>query len=272
MSKSFALFNMSGGVGKTTLTQNLGYHLATDFKLKVLLADLDPQASLTTFMGYPPFDYDKTIADSLLNPSSFSLPIEKNTAWCDLVPSNIYLAQCEVELHSKIQRELSLRKVLGQVRDDYDVILVDCPPSLGELSINCISAVDYLIIPIQTEYKSLEATLNLLQTTYEITQAINPGLSVLGVAPTMYREQLVQHRESINEIHSVFESLRENELYAKTSVYAPVPRSTNFGDAARRHQPLAIFKPKHPAIKPIKKIAEDIASRVSVAKETPINV
>lgn len=271
MGKSFALFNMSGGVGKTTLTQNLGYHLATDFKLNVLLADLDPQASLTTFMGYPPFSYDRTIADSLLNPSSFPLPIEKGTDWCDLVPANIYLAQCEVELYSKIQRELSLRKVLAQVRDDYDVILIDCPPSLGQLSINCISAVNYLIIPIQTEYKSLEATLNLLQTTYEITQAVNPSLSVLGVAPTMYKNQLVQHRESINEIHSVFESLRENELYEKTSVYAPIPRSTNFGDAARRHQPLAVFKPKHPAITPIQKIAKEIASHVNVAKGTHID-
>lgn len=200
------------------------------------------------------------------------LLVEKGTDWCDLAPSNIYLAQCEVELHSKIQRELSLRKVLGQVKDDYDVILIDCPPSLGQLSINCISAVDYLIIPIQTEYKSLEATLNLLQTTYEITQAVNPSLSVLGVAPTMYKNQLVQHRESMNEIHSVFESLRENELYANTSIYAPIPRSTNFGDAARRHQPLAVFKAKHPAITPIQKIARDIASRVHLAVEIPVNV
>lgn len=271
MGKSFALFNMSGGVGKTTLTQNLGYHLSTDFGLKVLLADLDPQASLTTFMGYPPFDYEKTIADSLLIPS-FPLSLETGTEWCDLVPSNIYLAQCEVELHSKIQRELCLKKVLEKVKDRYDVILVDCPPSLGQLSINCISAVDYLIIPIQTEYKSLEATLNLLQTTYEITQAVNPDLSVLGVAPTMYREQLVQHRESMDEIQSVFESLRDNDLYAKTAIYTPIPRSTNFGDAARKHQPLACFKAKHPAIIPIRAIAEDIASHVNVAVEASVNV
>lgn len=272
MSKSFALFNMSGGVGKTTLTQNLGYHLATDFGLNVLLADLDPQASLTTFMGYPPFDYEKTIADSLLSPTSFPLPVESNTEWCDLAPANIYLAQCEVELHSKIQRELCLKKVLEQVKDTYDVILIDCPPSLGELSINCISAVDYLIIPIQTEYKSLEATLNLLQTTYEITQAVNPGLSVLGVVPTMYSHQLVQHKESINEIHSVFESLRENDLYARTSVYSPIPRSTNFADAARRHLPLALFKAKHPAILPIQKIAQDIATHLTQTAETFVSV
>ncbi|NEP20306.1 MAG: ParA family protein [Leptolyngbya sp. SIO4C1] len=263
MGKTFALFNMSGGVGKSTLTQNLGYHLATDHDLKVLLIDVDPQASLTTFMGYPPLEYEQTIADSLLDASS-PLALESRTEWCNLAPANIFLSQCEIELHSKIQRELCLRRVLDKVKDEYDAVLVDCPPSLGQLSINCISGVDFLIIPIQTECKSLEATLTLLQTTHEITQQVNPDLRVLGVAPTMYNKQYRQHQEAMDTIQSVFQELRANELFAHTSIYDPIPRSTHFGDASKAHQPLAVFKPKHPALEQLRAIADNMISQIKV--------
>ncbi len=268
MGKIIAFFNMSGGVGKSTSTQNIGYHLATSHGCKVLLVDCDPQASLTTFMGFAPTEYKSTITDSFLDPTT-PLFIESTPEWCDLAPTNIYLSRCEIELGGKIQRELQLKKILSKVKDSYDLILVDCLPSLGLLAINCMSAADYLIIPIQTEYKSMEATINLLKMTYEITQAVNPQLQILGVIPTMYDKRLVQHQNSLRQIKDMFAKLKANSLFANTEIYDPIPRSTQFGNAASNHIPLAQFQPGHAAIKSLEKIAKSIVTGTAKNQNLP---
>lgn len=256
MGKIWALFNLSGGVGKTTLTQNLGYHLSKENGAKVLMVDIDPQASLTTFMGHPPTNFEKTITDSILDLKQ-ALPIV-DCDWCDLAPTNIYLAKCEIKLGGVMQKEMRLKLVLEKVREQYDIILIDCPPSLGQLAINCLAAADDLLIPIQTEYKSVEATINLLGMTYEIVGQINPQLEVFGVVPTMYDARVNSHKESIEMIKGVFDKVRKNALFKGTVVFDPVPRGIDFATATRKHVPLALHKKNHPALKGLNVIASAI--------------
>lgn len=253
MSKTVALFNMSGGVGKSTLTMNLGFHLAEDFKKRVLLVDLDPQASLTTFMGVSPFDLPKTVYDSLL--AHEPLPIVPNIFGCDLLPTNIMLAQAELQLSSELRREYRLQDVLEKAREVYDVILIDSPPSLGLLSINCLVAAQYLLIPIQTEYKSVEATINLLQTTYEIAQKVNRSLKIAGAIPTMYDDRTSQAKRALQTIEELFTSLKTNQSFAEATVFPPIPRRTDFANATAEHVPLAKYAPRNPAIAQLEEIA-----------------
>lgn len=256
MSKTIALFNMSGGVGKSTLTMNLSYHVAHDLRKRVLLIDVDPQASLTTFMGVSPFDMEKTLLHSLIDKEP--LPILKKQFWCDLVPANIFMSQAELKLSSELRREYRLADAIKKVSDEYDVILLDCPPSLGILSVNCLVAAQYLFIPIQTEYKSVEATINLLQTTYEIAQDINPDLLVAGAIPTMHDDRTSQAKRALQTIEEIFESLRSNDFFASTQVFSPIPRRTDFANATAEHLPLAELSPKHSGLKPIREITKAI--------------
>lgn len=256
MSRVIALFNMSGGVGKSTLTMNLGFHLAQNLSKRVLLVDMDPQASLTTFLGVNPFDVESTIYQGLLSKELH--PLASEAAGCDLIPSNIYLAQSELQLASELRREYRLADALSKVSGSYDFVLIDCPPSLGLLSVNCLVAADYLLIPIQTEYKSVEATINLLQTTYEIAQEVNPNLRVMGAIPTMYDERTSQAKRALQTIQDVFESLQKNPSFKGSVVFEPIPRRTDFANATAAHLPLARYSPRHVAVKPIEAIAQTI--------------
>ena len=258
MSQVVALFNMSGGVGKSTLTANLGFHLSQELEKKTLLVDMDPQASLTTFVGINPLEVESTVFDGLL--SKEFQPIAAESAGCDLVPSNIYLAQAELQLASELRREYRLADALSKLEDDYDVILVDCPPSLGLLSVNCLVAANSLLVPIQTEYKSVEATINLLQAAYEIAQAVNPSLKVVGAIPTMYDKRISQSKKALHTIEEVFESLQSNPNFEGSVVFDPIPRRTDFANATAAHLPLAKYSPKHDALKPMEAIAKAIAA------------
>lgn len=263
MGSVWALFNMSGGVGKSTLTQNLGYHLASDYGAKILLLDFDPQASLTTFMGKSPTSFSETISNSMLD-LKLPLPLVDEFEWCTLAPANIYLAQCEIKLGGVMQKETRLKQVLEKVSGDYDIILIDCPPSLGQLAINCLAAADNLLIPIQTEYKSVEATINLLQMTFEITQQINPYLKVFGVVPTMFDSRVNSHKEAIEMIKEVFEKLKANPLFKDTIIFDPVPRAIDFATATRQHLPLGLHRKSHPALAVLSDIAGSINQTIGI--------
>ena len=258
MCQVIALFNMSGGVGKSTLTMNLGHHLSADLRKRVLLVDMDPQASLTTFVGLVPFEIEKTVYDSLV--SREPLPIISDPDMADIAPANIYLAQAELQLSSELRREYRLADAISKVSANYDAVLIDCPPSLGLLSVNCLVAANYLVIPIQTEYKSVEATINLLQTTYEIAQEVNPGLKVAGTIPTMYDERTSQARRALQTIEEVFTSLKSNPSFSETIIFPAIPRRTDFANAAAEHVPLAKYAPRHPALEPLETISKAIGN------------
>ena len=236
MAVTIAMFNTSGGVGKTTSTHNIGYHMGRDLGQKVLLVDMDPQASLTTFLGLVPFDLEVTIYNSLIEKKP--LPIvtgeEVNEiVCCDISPTNIYMARAEMELNAQTKKEERLADRIREIGDQYDFILVDCPPSLGNLSICCLCAADFLCIPIQTEYKSLEATVNLLQVTFEIARDVNPKLSVVGVLPT-----------------------KSNASFKNAVIFQPIPRRIDIAKASAAHVPLAKFDSDHAAIQQFQDVAK----------------
>jgi chromosome partitioning protein len=247
---------MSGGVGKSTLTMNLGYHLASDEAQRVLLIDMDPQASLTTFLGLSPFELDKSVYHSIIKREP--MPIISDILRCDVVPANIYLAQAELELSSELRREYRLADAISKINGEYDIVLIDCPPSLGLLSVNCLVAADYLLIPIQTEYKSVEATINLLQTTYEIAQEVNPTLKVIGAVPTMFDERTSQAKRALQTIEEVFEEIKSNPSFKEAQVFPAIQRRTDFANAVAEHAPLALYAPKNKARKALEKIAQSL--------------
>ncbi len=153
MTKIIALFNQSGGVGKTTLTMNLGYHLGQK-KNRVLLVDIDPQASLTTFMGIDPEELERTIYESVVGEEPIYIIEQINGL--DLVPANINLSAAELELVSSLMREVRLKNALASIADKYDFILIDCPPSLGILTVLSLVAATRVLVPIQTQFKSFQ--------------------------------------------------------------------------------------------------------------------
>ena len=252
MAKIISLFNQSGGVGKTTLTMNLGYQLALMDK-KVLLVDIDPQSSLTVFMGLNPFQLEKTMYDAIIYEEE--LPIHHDIHQLDLAPSNIILSKADFELASAIRREDRLISALEPHLEYYDFILIDCPPSLGILSIMSLVASTYLLIPIQTEYKAVEGTILLLRTILEMVQKANKKLRVAGIIPTMYDARTSQGVKTLKYILDIFEELREHQIFKDSTAYPVIPRRTDFADASVSHQPLALYAPRQSAIKQLNEIA-----------------
>jgi chromosome partitioning protein len=243
--KIIALFNQAGGTGKTTLTQNLGYQLAQRGH-RVLLVDIDPQASLTAFMGVDPFELEQTIADALLKDAP--LPICADIYGMDLVPSNILLSAAEVQLHSAIAREWRLKQALSGVQDAYTFILIDCPPTLGIFSILSLVAATQVIVPIQTHFKAFLGVELLLDSIRQVRERINPDLKIAGVVPMMHEGRTSQGKVILEGIHE--------QLGPITSIFPVIPRTVAFADASMDHKPLAIYDPRHPAVQILEAIAQ----------------
>ncbi len=247
MSKVVALFNQSGGVGKSTLTMNLGFHIAQRNN-RVLLIDMDPQASLTTFMGLDPVALAKTIYESVLQ--SEPLSIHNNIYGMDLVPANINLSAAEMELVVAEMREVRLKDALETVLNQYDFILIDCPPSLGVLSYISLVAATHVMVPIETQYKAFCGTELLLNTVARIRSRANHKLKIAGFIPTRYDSRNSQDERTLQAIQ---------EQLAKTGrVYPPIVRSTVFADASENNVPLAKYSSKHPTLAILDKIAQGL--------------
>ncbi len=203
MGKIVAVANQKGGVGKTTTGINLAASLAAGAQRAVMLVDIDPQANATVGSGVDKESINKSVYDLLLQNASIDEVQISSSAGYDLIPANGDLAGAQVELVSEIGRELRLRMVLEQVRDDYDYIMIDCPPALNILTINALVAADTVIIPMQCEYFALEGLTALVNTIRKIRQMLNPRLRIEGLLRTMFdgrntlanevSEQLQQH-------------------------------------------------------------------------------
>ncbi|MBE9129895.1 MULTISPECIES: ParA family protein [unclassified Coleofasciculus] len=246
-SRVITLFNQSGGVGKTTLTMNLGYTLAQRGH-RILLVDLDPQASLTTFMGIEPTELESTLYDALLG--EVKLSIHPSIHDMDIAPTNINLSVAELELVSALNREARLKNALLPFNEYYNYILIDCPPSLGLLTVVGLTAATHILVPIETEFKSYFGTGLLLDTIARVRRHVNPELAFAGFVPMKFDGRRSQHTRTYSQMRQ--------ELKALSTVFPPVPDSTVFPDSAEERLPLSVFKPKHPAVKVFSEIASGL--------------
>ena len=247
-SKVIALFNQSGGVSKTTLTMNLGYQLHA-LKKRVLLIDMDPQGSLTLFMGLEPSELEDTIYNSIIHEEPLKVHSFANNL--DLVPANIKLSGAELELVMADMRDIRLDDAIKPIKNQYDFILIDCPPSLGLLSYISLVASDYVLVPIQTQYKAFCGTELLLGTVARVKKRANRNLKIVGFVPTMYAKSNSQDSRALQAI--------QEQMAEFGTVFAPIPRSTAFADAVEKHQPLIKYNSRHPAVKPLKQLAQAIS-------------
>jgi chromosome partitioning protein len=232
VARTFAVANQKGGVAKTTTTHSLGYALAERGR-RVLLVDLDPQACLTFSLGFDPDALDRSLHDVFVRKTKVGdvrLSVEsvakgKTADWTgslDLLPATIDLAGSEVHLLTRTGREHVLARALKQVEEDYDIILIDCPPSLGVLTINGLTAAREVIIPLQCEALSHRGVGQLLETIEDVRAFANPDLTVRGVVATMFDERTRHAR-------SVLEGVQER--YALHVFDPPVKKSVRFAEA-----------------------------------------
>jgi chromosome partitioning protein len=238
---SFA--NQKGGVAKTTTTLNLGVALSEQ-GLKVLLVDLDPQGNLTMSQGLNPDTIERSMFDVLVH----RLPIQEviHHAEVDLAVSSIDLAGAELALSSMIGRERALEKALAPVKENYDYVLIDTPPSLGLLTINALVASNGVIVPVQCEYLSLRGLVQLENTLSMIRENLNPDVGIEGILPTMYDKRTLHSREAVEILQENFGDLVFDTKIRKTVRYAEAPvKGTSVlkydpsGNAAQAYRDLA---------------------------------
>src|SRR5215471_17923227 len=243
MGRVISFANQKGGVAKTTTTLNLGVAFAEQ-GLKVLLVDLDPQGNLTMSQGLNPDAIERSMFDVLVH----RVPITEvvHHAEVDLAVASIDLAGAELALSSMIGRERALEKALAPVKDNYNFILVDTPPSLGLLTINALVAANAVIVPVQCEYLSLRGLVQLENTLSMIRENLNPDVAIMGILPTMFDKRTLHAREAVEILEENFGDLVFKTRIRKTIRYAEAPvKGTSVlkydptGNAAKAYRELA---------------------------------
>jgi chromosome partitioning protein len=221
MSRTLAVANQKGGVAKTTTVASLGSALAEAGR-KVLLVDLDPQSCLTFSLGVDPDAVELSVHDVLLGRVGPAMAIQPTDDGIDLLPATIDLAGTEVALLSRPGREYVLRSALDEVDGAYDVVILDCSPSLGVLTLNALTAADDVLIPLQCEMLSHRGVGQLLDTIDDVRRILNPRLHVVGVLPTMYDGRTNHARAVLADVA---------ERYGLPVLEPPIPRSIRFAEA-----------------------------------------
>jgi len=216
---------------------NLGYQLTAKGH-RVLLIDMDPQASLTSFMGFDVSEQDLTIYDALISDEA-PIPILQAHNM-DFSPANIILANAEQELVLAEQRELRLKEPLSKIAENYDFVLIDCPPSLGILSQISLIAATHVLVPIQTQFKALMGTDSLLKTIKKVQRRLNKSLVIAGFCPTMFSTGNALDQRTLEAINEQLASIGQ--------IFTPIPRATALAEASEYGKPLAISPKKNAAV------------------------
>jgi chromosome partitioning protein len=251
--------NQKGGVGKTTTAISVAAALAQQ-SIRVLLVDSDPQANCTSGIGIRLSDGHPSIYEVLNDGLDVDKVIEPtNIPNLSLLPSSIDLAGAEIELVSALSREQQLRRALDATRDHFDIVIVDCPPSLGLLTINALSAADGVVVPIQCEYYALEGLGALTRNAELVRQNLNPSLKITGFALTMYDGRTKLSHEVANEVRRHF-----GDLVFQTRI----PRSVRLAEAPSYGQPITVFDPSSRGAVAYHRLAGEIWERVLFAEAT----
>jgi chromosome partitioning protein len=235
MAKIYALANQKGGVGKTTTAVNLGAYLST-IGLRVLIVDADPQSNTTSSLGIDKNQVGLSTYDALVDHYPIAEVIVP-TRWkrLYLVPSSPDLAAAEVEMVNEAEREFLLRQAIAPVADMYEYVLIDCPPSLGLLTVNALAAaVDGVIIPVQCEYLALEGLTDLLNTVHLVREQLSPKLSIRGLVMTMYDARNNLSQQVVEEVRKHFGS----QVFKTT-----IPRNVRLGEAPSFGKPIMSYSP-----------------------------
>ena len=248
-----AMCNQKGGVGKTTTTINLGAALA-ELGRHVLLVDFDPQGSLSVGLGVNPHTLSASIYNLLLSRDTSIDDVidETNVPGLDILPSNIDLSAAEIQLVSEVAREQTLVRLLESVRSRYDVILIDCAPSLGLLTINALTAADRVIMPLECEFFALRGIALLTDTIAKVQDRLNPHLEILGILGTMYDSRTLHSREVLQRVV---------EAFGEQVFHTVIRRTVKFPETNVAGEPITTYAPTSPGAEAYRTLAREVLAR-----------
>jgi chromosome partitioning protein len=248
-----AVCNQKGGVGKTTTTINLGAALAEQGR-RVLLVDFDPQGALSVGLGVQPHELDATIYNLLMerNLNAADVVIKTSVAGLDLLPSNIDLSGAEVQLVHEVGREFVLGRVLQPLVPDYDVVLIDCQPSLGLLTVNALACADGVLVPLECEYFALRGVALLMETIEKVASRLSPKLGLDGVLATMYDSRTLHTREVLANVVQGF---------GDRVFHTVISRTVRFPDATVAGEPITQFDPSSNGAAAYRELAKEVLDR-----------
>lgn len=249
MGRIIAIANQKGGVAKTTTAVNLGACLANQNK-KVLLVDMDPQGNATSGLGINRLEVQHCVYDVLINGASLqSVKQKTEISRLEVIPATIQLAGAEIELVSAISREVKLKKALEPEKGNYDYILLDCPPSLGLLTLNALTAADRVLIPIQCEYYALEGLGQLMNTIQLVQKHLNPKLELEGVVLTMFDARTNLSIQVVDEVKNHF----KNKVFSSI-----IPRNVRLSEAPSHGQPIITYDPRSKGAEVYQELAREV--------------